>query len=663
MHLNPKDEWLETDGLGGYAMGRVDGVPTRRYHSLLTVATTPPTGRVTLVNAVDAVVETADGAFSLSSMRYAPDVTHPDGSSRLVAFTGEPWPTWTYRLPDGLEVIQELVQLHGAPVTAMSWRLSSPTKARLTVRPFLSVRDSHGTTHENASFARGSRVSGQRIDWQPYTDMPAVVAVTNGDFLGEPDWYRNVQYDDERARGFDYLEDLASPGRMTFDLAAGRAVVVFSTVTAETAPLLRQWAPRLWTLGAESERSRRARFPSPLHRAADAFLVRRSAGRTVIAGYPWFSDWGRDTFIALRGLCIAGDRLDVAKEILLEWGRHVSSGMLPNFFPEAEVPPEYNSVDASLWFVIAVFDLMRVAEPRGLISDSEVDDLRGVVEAIVTGYAHGTRFGIQMEASGLLRAGTAGVQLTWMDAKVGVHVVTGRTGKPVEVQALWINALRIAGRWDRRWIPLAESAERSFAEQFWNEAKSCLFDVVDVDHQRGRVDASIRPNQIFAVGGLPYPLMTGVRARRIVDTVERRLWTPAGPRSLAPDDPAYRGRYAGNADARDAAYHQGTVWPWLAGPFIEAWVSVRGGTDRAKADARRRLLNPLVQHYAGASPGHLWEIADGDAPHLPNGCPFQAWSVGEMLRLTEQVLLPARPTVDISVNGVNQVSTAVQRAG
>jgi predicted glycogen debranching enzyme len=360
-----------------------------------------------------------------------------------------------------------------------------------------------------------------------------------------------------------------------------------------------------------------------------------------VAGYPWFSDWGRDTFIAMRGLCIAGDRLDDARDILLEWSCQVSEGMLPNFFPEGGGPPAFNSVDSSLWFVVAVHDLLRAAGPRGVVSPKQTEHLRAAVEAIVSGYARGTRFAIHADETGLLAAGEPGVQLTWMDAKLGDWVVTPRIGKPVEVQALWINALRVAGTRSSRWRSLAELAQRSFAKLFWFEEGGYLYDVVDVDHRRGEVDASLRPNQILAVGGLPWPLLDGEGARRVVAAVESRLWTPAGLRTLDPGSPEYAPRYAGDVRARDAAYHQGTAWPWLTGAFVEAWVRVATDRAAAKREARRRFLEPLLAHYAPTSPGQIAEVADGDWPHTPRGCPFQAWSVGEALRLSAGSLRPS----------------------
>jgi len=636
-------EWLEADGLGGFAFGRVDGVRTRRYHATLAVATTPPTGRVVLVNGFDAWVETRDGRFAITSQRYTPDVTHPDGASRIVRFTRDPWPTWTIALPNGMRVIHELIGVRDAPLVALSWRLDQPGNATLVVQPYLSGRDVHATHHENAAFDFGARIDGRRVTWHPYAALPPVLALSNGEYVADRSWYRRFQYDEERARGQDFVEDLACPGRFTFALAQ-RAVIALGAGSgshAEAVERLLDTSPeQCWESIETRERARRAAFPSALHRAADDYIVARGGGRTIIAGYPWFSDWGRDTFIAVRGLCLTGtdanrNRLDDARAILLEWAEHVSEGMLPNFFPEGGKAAEYNSVDASLWFIIAVHELLQRAQPAGLVSDEDRGTLLAAVDAIVAGYARGTRYGIRADGTGLLAAGEKGVQLTWMDAKVGDWVVTPRMGKPVEVQALWINALHIAGQRSPRWAALASLAQATFAERFWNDARGFLFDVVDVDHRIGVNDGSLRPNQIFAVGGLPWPVLDGERARRVVDIVEHQLWTPAGLRSLGPTEPGYIGHYRGDMRQRDGAYHQGTVWPWLIGAFVEAWLRVRGDTADNRREAATRFLGPLLRHFAASAPGHVGEIADGDAPHRPQGCPFQAWSVGEALRLSD----------------------------
>jgi predicted glycogen debranching enzyme len=624
-------EWLEADGFGGFSSGTVAGVRTRRYHSLLLAATTPPTGRMVLVNGFDAWIDTPAGIHPISSQRYVPDVVHPDGALRIESFDRDPWPRWTFRLPDGIVVEQEIFVRDRA--ATLVWHLGAPRPGvRLRVRLFLSGRDYHSLHHENPGFRFDPEPGEGRWIWRPYPGVPAVVVAANARYSHEPVWYRSFLYTAERDRGLDAVEDLASPGVFDWDLSAGEAFCILAAdeLPTETAR---------FSAWRDAERERRTAFRSPLERAADSYVVRRGTGKTIVAGYPWFTDWGRDTFIALRGLVIATGRLDDARQILLEWAGQVSEGMLPNRFSDHGEAAEFNSVDASLWYVVAVHDYLEAAETRrGSPSSGDRQRLESAIEAILAGYTKGTRYRIRADDNGLLAAGEPGVQLTWMDAKVGDRVVTPRIGKPVEVQALWLNALWVASRFSTKWEATFRRGRETFAGRFWNEGESCLFDVVDCDHRPGTADPSIRPNQIFAVGGLPVPLLEGDRARSVVEVVERELATPLGLRSLATGAPGYRGHYGGGVLDRDGAYHQGTVWPWLAGAFVEAWVTVRGGTAEAKREARRRFLDPLSRHLDDAGLGHVSEIADGDAPHTPGGCPFQAWSVGELLRLDLGVL-------------------------
>jgi len=634
-------EWLEADGLGGFASGTAAGIRTRRYHALLLTATTPPTGRVVLVNGFDAWVTTPAGRYAITSQAYGPDVTYPDGASRITAFTIEPWPRWTFALPDETRIAQEILVPKNASAAAVSWKLLSGTSpVTLEVRPFLSGRDYHSLHHENSDFRFEAESSDSdfRLRFRPYSGLPAISMHTNGRYEHAPEWYRNFFYAEESARGLDFSEDLASPGTLRFDLSRGEGVWLMAAEGHEDALGAGTAESALETLRS-TERTRRAAFPGPLERASDAYLVRRGSGRTVVAGYPWFTDWGRDTFISLRGLCLTTGRLDEAGQILVEWAGAVSEGMLPNLFPDGKAQPEYNSVDASLWYLVVMAEYFQARAAAGRrIEGSERTILQGAFGEILTGYARGTRFGIHADQDGLLAAGVPGVQLTWMDARVGDWVVTPRIGKPVEIQALWINALKIADAFTDQFRELLSKATEAFESRFWNEAQGCLYDVVDPDHRSGTGDATFRPNQIFAVGGLPFPLLTGERARRVVDAVEAKLWTRLGLRTLPPDAPGYRGRYEGGPLERDGAYHQGTAWPYLLGAFVEAWVRVRGGDAKTIQAARSRFLVPLEAHLAEAGLGHVSEIVDGDAPHTPRGCPFQAWSIAEMLRLTRAVL-------------------------
>jgi predicted glycogen debranching enzyme len=652
--MNPIDsnaEWIEADGLGGFASGTVSGIRSRRYHALLLTATTPPAGRMMLVNGFDAWVETPRGTFAISSQRYGPDVVHPNGATRIESFEYEPWPRWRYKIDNDLFVEQELFVPKGESAVFVSWRVvggggdagqpgsTIPATAdlKLKVRPFLSGRDFHSTHHENGAFRFGAEQNGERVIFRPYDGVPAVVAHSNGQYAHESSWYRNFLYSEEQARGLDAAEDLASPGVFEFSLSHKPAVLMLAAEGHATTHI--ESIEARYAQVRTIEQARRQYFSSPLERAADAYLVKRGQGKTLIAGYPWFGDWGRDTFIAIRGLCIATGHLEDARDILLAWAGVVSQGMLPNRFPDSGEQPEFNSVDASLWYIIAVNDYLHAAKKQPTLTDDcHTKKLRLAVEAILAGFNEGTRFGIRADRDGLLSAGEHGQQLTWMDARVDGREITPRIGKPVEIQALWLNALAIGAKFSARWQSLFDKGHAVFEEKFWNEHAGYLADVVDCDHQPGTVDLTFRPNQIFAVGGLPLQLLSQEKARRVVDAVEMLLLTPVGLRSLAPGEPGYASHYQGGSRERDAIYHQGTVWPWLIGPFVEAWVRVRGSTSEAKAEARGKFLPPIYQHLNEAGLGHISEICDAEPPHTPRGCPFQAWSLGELLRLERAVL-------------------------
>lgn len=648
MHSAPNNdaetrEWLEADGLGGFASGTASGVRTRRYHGLLTVATTPPTGRRMLVSALEVEVDLGAGRRALSTHRYRPDVLHPDGCARLESFDPSLAPTYRYRLDGGARIDQTVAVLRDRPAVVVAWTLAAPTPgARLLVRPLLALRDLHALQRERGDLDFDADATPTRVTWRPLDDQPGVSCHADGQYRHAPLWYRDFVYTEERARGYDDREDLASPGELELDLSSGEAIVVFSAEGVGL-PVVEVGGRRAARALYAAELQRRASAPSALDRAAEAYLVRRGDGRSIVAGYPWFADWGRDTFIALRGLCLARGARDEAGAILDAWSGQVSGGLLPNRFVDQGDEPEYNSVDASLWYVVVVGEYLTACErAREVVAPERLERLEAAVTAILSGYTAGTRYGIRMDSDHLLAAGEPGWQLTWMDAKVDGHVVTPRIGKPVEVQALWANALHAGARFDARWRRIRDQVRVAFSERFWCEATGHLHDVVDVYHVRGTADATLRPNQALAVGGLPLPLVEGRRARAIVDALEQRLWTPLGLRSLERAHADYRGRYRGGPVERDHAYHQGTVWPWLLCPFVDAWIRVRGGTEAARAEARERFLAPLHEHLGTAGLGHVSEVADGEPPHTPGGCPFQAWSVGELLRLERVVLAEPR---------------------
>jgi glycogen debranching enzyme len=620
-------EWLEPDGSGGFASGTVGLVRTRRYHALL-LTTDSSGGRYVLVNGVEAWVKTPTVFAAITTQAYLGGTLFPDGQSHLREFRPNPFPTWYYELPDGTSIEFSLFCALREAETVLRWTVDR--SADIIVRPLMSGRDYHALHHENGDFHFASTsVAGARI-WKPYPGVPAVAA--RGDFAwkDDPVWYRHFDYSEERERGLDNGEDLASPGLFTWH-SVRQATLAFRAGAPGSRPL-----PEL----AKAERTRRSR--PPRYVAADAYLARRSERPTLLAGFPWFADWGRDTFIAMRGLLIGRGQWREALAVLVAWSGHVSHGMLPNRFPDAGTTPEYNSVDASLWFVVAVYELLA----GGQVKVPDAQELRTASLAVLEGYVAGTRFGIGLDpADGLVQAGIPGVQLTWMDAKIGDQVVTPRIGKPVEVQALWINALSAAGSWPggERWRSLAAQARQSLAERFPDPASGGLIDVLNAPDMPDGRDRRVRPNQILAAGGLPFPAVGPELRSGIVAVVERELLTPLGLRTLAPGDPEYRGHYTGGPTARDGAYHQGTAWPWLLGSFVAAWLDVRGATEAARAEARRRFLAPLQAHLAVAGLGHVSEVVDGDQPHRPGGCPFQAWSLGELIRIEAMLAEPGGP--------------------
>ncbi|HET9955078.1 MAG TPA: amylo-alpha-1,6-glucosidase [Polyangiaceae bacterium] len=631
--VNDSNEWLEAYGFGGFASGTTGRIRTRRYHALLLAAASPPTDRYALVQGFVGWVASPRGEEEIWPQRYAGGF-ETGLQTRSVIYRHDPWPSWRIELNSGRILQVELFVPRGTPAVVLRFELEGDVAdTKLRLRPLLSGRGFHATHHENPGFCFEPEAVGNALRFKPYPGVPAVLSLSNGRFEFSPDWYRKFTYIEEDARGLAPTEDLASPGVLEFDLSQGPADWILKADLPLGIDVRSRAASEFANEVRSLELQRRLAHTERLDRSAEAFLVKRGPGRSLIAGYPWFGDWGRDTFIALRGLCLARGDLDTAAAILLEWAGVVSRGMLPNRFTESATDaPEYNSVDAALWYVLAATELLDAAKGECL-SDQDRKRLERAILEIVSGYSAGTRFGIRCTGDGLLAAGTPGLQLTWMDAKVGDWVVTPRIGKPVEIQALWISALQSASRLNSEYARLESRARHHFEALFWNEEQGCLYDVVDVDHESGRVDQAFRPNQIFAAGGLPVDLLGPARARRVVNAVEQKLWTPLGLRSLAPHEPGYVPRYRGGVAERDGAYHQGTAWPWLIGPFVEAWLKTRPATPASRAEAKQRFLLPLQEHLAHAGLDHVSEIADAEAPHVPRGCPFQAWSLGEMIRL------------------------------
>ncbi len=626
-------EWLETDGLGGYASSTLCGMNTRRYHGLLVAATRPPVARAVLLSKLEETLVVSGERFALSTNRYR-DAHHPDGYRFLAEFRLDPFPVWVFEA-GGLRLEKSLFMVRGESTIVVTYRLLGAGAASLEVLPLVAFRDHHALTRENAALDPGVAVDPGMASVAPYPGLPVLHVAHNGDVSLTGHWYRRLEYDVERRRGYDFAEDLFQPFRLRFELGAGESpeATVIASTRRRAAPdvhrLRGSELARRLALGAEARSADRA--VRLLTGAADQFLVARDGLASVIAGYPWFADWGRDAMIGLDGLTRATGRPDKARRVLLAFARHVEEGLLPNRFPDGGGPAEYGAVDASLWFVEAVRRYVDATGNAAWVRERLWDTLLGVAGA----YTAGTRFGIRADDAGLLSAGAPDVALTWMDARVGGEAVTPRRGQAVEIQALWFNASKtlenFAGRFGDseragRLALLAERTKESFLRRFWNEEAGCLCDTVD---ENGR-DPSIRPNQIFAVS-LPHSMLDEKKARQVFDVVTRDLLTPFGLRTLSPADPHYVGRYEGNPEARDRAYHQGTVWPWLMGSYVDALLRVRGRSPASRRQARE-LLVPLATFLEGEGTGQLPELFDGDAPHRPGGCPAQAWSVAELLR-------------------------------
>ena len=636
-------EWLVTNGLGGFASGTVGGALTRRYHGLLVAALAPPVQRTLLVAKLEIAVRYGGHDYALGTNEYADGTIDPQGHRLIESFELDcSIPVWRYALGDAL-LEQRVWMEHGKNTTFVRLSLArGSAPAALQITPLCGYRDYHSLGHGGWSLNVGAVEHGCRIEAFAGA-QPFWLRAQGAQFEPAPDWYWGFRYRVENERGLDDTGDLFRPGRFRATLQPGESLLL-ELSTEEQRP--EPGAP-------QRERARqaallaRAQRPAPawVHRlmlASDQFVARRgSGGQTIIAGYPWFSDWGRDTMIALPGLLLATGRHDVAAQVLRTFAAHVSEGMLPNRFPDAGETPEYNTVDATLWYFDAVAACVATDAQAGLLNE-----LYPVLASIVEWHLRGTRYGIGVDpVDGLLHAGEPGVQLTWMDAKVGDWVVTPRIGKPVEVNALWINALAILADFARRlgetgaakrYSQLAEQANDSFRSRFWYAAGGYLYDVVDgpegeIDERGHRADASLRPNQIIAVA-LPTVQLDDARARAVVDICARELYTSRGLRSLAPGDARYVGRYGGGPLSRDGAYHQGTVWSWLLGPFARAHY-------RAYGDATQALsyLDGLADQLREGCVGSVSEIFDADPPHAPRGCFAQAWGVAEPLRAWAEI--------------------------
>jgi len=636
-------EWLVTNGLGGFASATISGEITRRYHGFLIAALPAPLGRIVMLSDVEAEIERADG--TTANIRE---------TGRFLGFTlAMGLPSWRYEI-DGMTLEKSVVMPARHNIVHITFRLIGGNgPVRLRLRPFTNFRRLESAVNEALAGSYALSVQGTLYEVTAGPDLPALRLITvgcdNATFTADGGSRRESLFPAEAQRGYDARGWVWSPGYFTAELKPDCAATLVAAI--EPWHIIRALTPENARNFEVERRSRLVALAMPPAReglaaelvlAADNFIITpvgriadiaraHAEGddvRTVIAGYHWFTDWGRDTMISLEGLTLATGREPEAKWILRAFAHYVRDGLIPNMFPEGDIEGLYHTADATLWFFHAL----------GRYLDRCPDEVTltimlPILQDIVRHHLEGTRFGIKVDPrDGLLTQGAEGYQLTWMDAKVGDWVVTPRRGKAVEINALWYNALCLLAGWLRDAgnpeaadiAGHAERARQSFNRRFWHDKGSCLYDIVDGENGD---DASFRPNQIFAIS-LTHPVLDRKHWAKIVDAVEAKLLTPFGLRSLAPDEPDFKPRYFGDLRARDAAYHQGTVWAWLIGPFIDAWLKVHPD-ERDKA---RGFLAAFEPHLAEAGIGSISEVFDAEPPFTPRGCIAQAWSVAEVLR-------------------------------
>lgn len=644
-----QDEWLETNGLGGWSSSSVIGCNTRRYHGLLVAATKPPTERMVLVSKLDEAILVDSRRFELGTNDYG-NTIQPNGNKYLISFERKKSPEWIYDV-NGILVKKTITMVHNENTTLILYEIiRAKTSFTMEFLPLIAARGYHSLQHSYNNIYWDVNFSNGTFYNKPYEGASDIfISIPGSTYRHQPKWFYKFNYEIEKYRGLEFEEDLFNHGIFTVQLQQGDNLgIIISTqdpAGKNADELYRKEEARKDALMQNSTNE----LVKQLMLAADQFIVKRDidgstfaseklamiAGKdslkTIIAGYHWFTDWGRDTMISLPGLCLTTGRFEDAKKIISAFAKNVSMGMLPNRFQDNGEPPEYNNVDGTLWYFISIYKYLLATDDKEFV----LRELLPVLKDIIDWHFKGTRYNIHVDSDGLLFAGEKGLQLTWMDARIGDWVVTPRMGKPVEVQALWYNALKIFSLFlemneqyeDSKLVNAnAEKAKISFEEKFWYVQGNYLYDVID---EKGNPDPALRPNQLFAIN-LPYTLLTGEKAKALLRKVEETLYTPVGLRSLSPQDPKYVGLYGGDTFKRDSCYHQGTVWTWLLGAYIEAWLKVSGDAFTPHA---KKIITDFSYHLNEGGIGSISEILDGDAPFHPRGCIAQAWGVAEILRV------------------------------
>ena len=628
-----QDEWLETNGLGGWAGSSIIGCNTRRYHGLLVAATVPPTERMNLVNKLDETIILSNQRFDLSTNDYG-DVISPQGYQYLSSFKKDLFPEWIYEV-NGIKLTKTIAMVHGENTTLIIYKVEKANEPFiLELLPLISARGYHSLQHAYNNIFWDVQFENGIFKNQPFYGAPNIyLSVPGATYKHDPHWFYRFNYAVEKYRGLDFEEDLFNHGMFTLELKEGDSLgIIISTEDPQNRNvhiLLEQENLRRKDLIKSYEKNETLQ---QLILAADQFIVKRDEDlKTVIAGYHWFTDWSRDTMISLPGLCLSTARYEDAKKIIAAFAKNVSMGMLPNRFTDNNEPPEYNNVDGTLWYFVAIYKYLEHTNDTEFI----LKEILPVLKNIIDWHFKGTRYNIHVDEDGLLYAGEKGVQLTWMDAKIGDWVVTPRMGKPVEIQALWYNTLNIFSKLlemngqeeDARIVCIdANKAKKSFLQKFWFEEGYYLYDVID---EKENPDATLRPNQLFAIS-LPFALIEGEQAEAVLKIMEEQLYTPVGLKSLPKSDVHYVPVYGGDTYHRDSSYHEGTVWSWLLGPYIDALMKSESENKKAKA---KKVIEDFKYHLNEGCIGSVSEIFDADEPHHPRGCVAQAWGVAEILRV------------------------------